>query len=71
MESAGINGGGGEGEGGSEAKSGVWGADVVMTVEGNIAGGVMPESLADPVRLGEPVHVGLFMRENREIRAPG
>ena len=43
------------------------GADVVMTGEGNIAGGVMRESLADPARSENLCMCGLFMRENREI----
>ena len=35
--------------------------------EGNIAGGVMRESLADPARSENLCMCGIFMRENREI----
>ena len=39
--------------------------------EGNIAGGVMRESSADPARSENLCMYGIFMRENREIpRSP-
>jgi hypothetical protein len=39
--------------------------------EGNIAGGVMRESLVDPARSENLCMYGIFMRENREIpRSP-
>ena len=39
--------------------------------EGNIAGGVMRESPGGPARSENHGMCGIFMRENREIRAPG
>ncbi len=38
--------------------------------EGNIAGGVMRESSADPARSENLCMYGIFMRENREIPSP-
>ena len=38
--------------------------------EGNIAGGVMRESPADPARSGNQGMYGIFMRENRESPCP-
>ena len=40
-------------------------------VEGNIVGGGIRESLADPARSENQGMCGIFMRENREVRAPG
>jgi hypothetical protein len=70
-------------EGGGEALTGVRvgraieprnqedrGADVVVTAEGNIAGGVTRESLADPARSEIHGMYGISMRENREIPSP-
>ena len=46
------------------------GADVVVTAEGHIAGGVMREPLADPARSEIHGMYGISMRENREIPSP-
>jgi RNA-directed DNA polymerase len=43
------------------------GADAVVQAEGNIAGGVRRESLADPARSENLSMYGIFMREIREI----
>jgi len=44
---------------------------LLSNAEGNIAGGVMRESPADPARSENLRMYGIFMRENREIpRSP-
>ncbi len=44
---------------------------LLSNAEGNIAGGVMRESSADPARSENLCMYGIFMRENREIpRSP-
>ena len=44
---------------------------MLSNAEGNIAGGVMRESSADPARSENLCMYGIFMRENREIpRSP-
>jgi hypothetical protein len=46
------------------------GADVVVTAEGNIAGGAKRESPVDPARSEIHGMYGISMRENREIPHP-
>jgi hypothetical protein len=46
----------------------VWGADALITAEGNIAGDAIRESPGDPARSVNLGTYGSFMRENREVR---
>jgi hypothetical protein len=71
---AGVREGGGEALTGARAgraieprNQGVRGADVVVTAEGNIAGGVRRESPGDPARSEIHGMYGISMHENREI----
>ena len=43
----------------------------LSVVEGNIVGGGIASTVGDPARSENQGMCGIFMRENREVRAPG